>query len=161
MGTFYRSQHELCFVFKWGSAPHLNTFELGQHGRHRSNLWTYAGVNTFRAGRMDELTAHPTVKPVAMLADAIKDVTRHREIVLDPFLGSGSTLIAAEKTGRHARGIEYEPAYCDLTIRRWQAYTGKSARLIATAQTFVEVEEARLTGAATEKRTMRSRRRAA
>src|SRR5215217_6543663 len=109
MGSFYRSQHELCFVFKHGTAPHLNTFELGQHGRHRSNLWTYAGVNTFKAGRIDELSSHPTVKPVAMLADAIKDVTRHRDIVFDPFLGSGSTLIAAEKTGRRARGIEYEP----------------------------------------------------
>jgi DNA modification methylase len=144
MGSFYRSQHELCFVFKWGTSAHLNTFELGQHGRHRSNLWTYAGVNTFKAGRMDELASHPTVKPVAMLADAIKDVTRHRGIVLDPFLGSGSTLIAAEKTGRRARGIEYEPAYCDLTIRRWQTYTGKPARLIATSQTFEEVEDARL-----------------
>lgn len=144
MGTFYRSQHELCFVFKHGTAAHLNTFELGQHGRHRSNLWTYAGVNTFKAGRMDELSAHPTVKPVAMLAEAIKDVTRHREIVLDPFLGSGSTLIAAEKTGRQARGIEYEPKYCDLTIRRWQTYTGKAARLTATGQPYDEVAEDRL-----------------
>ena len=155
MGSFYRSQHELCFVFKHGTAPHLDTFELGQHGRHRSNLWTYAGVNTFKTGRMDELSAHPTVKPVSMLAEAIKDVTRHRDIVLDPFLGSGSTLIAAEKTGRQARGIEYEPAYCDLTIRRWQTYTGKAARLIATTQTFEEVEEARRGGADTPKRRKR------
>jgi DNA modification methylase len=93
---------------------------------------------------MDELSSHPTVKPVAMLADAIKDVTRHRDIVLDPFLGSGSTLIAAEKTGRLARGIEYERKYCDLTIRRWQAYTGRQARLIATGQSYEDVAEERL-----------------
>src|SRR5436190_16877321 len=127
MGSFYRSRHELVFVFKNGEAAHTNTFELGQHGRYRTNVWEYAGVNTFRAGRLDELAMHPTVKPVALLADAIRDVTRRGAIVLDPFAGSGSTLIAAEKTGRHARCIEYEPKYCDVIVRRWQAYTGKVA----------------------------------
>ena len=95
MGTFYRSQHELVLVFKAPGGPHTNTFELGQHGRHRTNVWKYAGVNTFRTGRGEELAMHPTVKPVALIADAIKDVSRHKEIVLDPFSGSGSTLIAA------------------------------------------------------------------
>ena len=114
------------FVFKNGDAAHTNTFELGQHGRYRTNVWEYAGVNTFRTGRLDELAMHPTVKPVAMLADAIRDVTKRGAIVLDPFAGSGSTLIAAEKTGRQARCIEYEPKYCDVIVRRWQAYTGKA-----------------------------------
>src|ERR1700677_1427863 len=99
LGTFYRSRHELIFAFKRGTASHLNTFELGQHGRNRTNLWEYKGVNTFRAGRMDELALHPTVKPVQMIADAIKDVSARGDIVLDLFGGSGSTLIAAHKTG--------------------------------------------------------------
>jgi DNA modification methylase len=111
MGTFYRSRHELVFVFKNGEAAHTNTFELGQHGRYRTNVWEYPGVNTFRTGRLDELAMHPTVKPVAMLADAIRDVTERGAIVLDSFAGSGSTLIAAEKTGRRARCVEFEPKY--------------------------------------------------
>jgi DNA modification methylase len=143
MGTFYRSQHELVFVFKNGDAANLNTFELGQYGRHRSNLWRYAGVNTFRTGRLDELAMHPTVKPVAMLADAIRDVTRRGAIVLDPFAGSGSTLIAAEKTGRRARCVEYEPKYCDVIVRRWQAYTGKAAEFNGMGLTFEDIEGAR------------------
>jgi DNA modification methylase len=143
MGTFYRSRHELVFVFKNGDAAHTNTFELGQHGRYRTNVWEYAGVNTFRAGRLDELQMHPTVKPVVMLADAIRDVTRRGAIVLDPFAGSGSTLIAAEKTGRQARCIEYEPKYCDVIVRRWQAYTGKAATFDGTDLTFEDFEGAR------------------
>ena len=143
MGTFYRSRHELVFVFKNGDAPHTNTFELGQHGRYRTNVWEYAGVNTFRAGRLDELAMHPTVKPVAMLADAIRDVTGRGALVLDPFAGSGSTLIAAEKTGRHACCIEYEPKYCDVIVRRWQAYTGKAATFDGTDLTFEDFEAAR------------------
>jgi DNA modification methylase len=143
MGTFYRSRHELVFVFKNGDASHINTFELGQHGRYRTNVWEYAGVNTFRTGRLDELAMHPTVKPVAMLADAIRDVTKRGAIVLDPFAGSGSTLIAAEKTGRHARCIEYEPKYCDVIVRRWQAYTGKNVFLAGTDLTFEDFEGAR------------------
>lgn len=142
MGSFYRSKHELVFVFKKGDAAHTNTFELGQHGRYRTNVWEYAGVNTFRTGRLDELAMHPTVKPVAMLADAIRDVTKRGAIVLDPFAGSGSTLIAAEKTGRQARCIEYEPKYCDIIVRRWQAYTGKAA-LDEIGLTFEDLEGAR------------------
>jgi DNA modification methylase len=148
MGTFYRSKHELVFVFKKPDGGHINTFELGQHGRYRTNVWEYAGVNTFRAGRLDELAMHPTVKPVAMLADAIRDVTKRSAIVLDPFAGSGSTLIAAEKTGRQARCIEYEPKYCDVIVRRWQAYTGKAATFDGTDLTFEDFEGARASTAA-------------
>lgn len=143
MGSFYRSKHELCFVFKNGGASHTNTFELGQHGRYRTNVWEYAGVNTFRNGRLDELAMHPTVKPVAMIADAIHDVTRRAEIVLDPFAGSGTTVIAAEKTGRHARAIEYDPGYCDVIVRRWQKYTGKTATLDGSNRTFEDIETER------------------
>jgi DNA modification methylase len=143
MGTFYRSKHELVFVFKNGDGSHINTFELGQHGRYRTNVWEYAGVNTFRTGRLDELAMHPTVKPVAMLADAIRDVTKRGAIVLDPFAGSGSTLVAAEKTGRCARCIEFEPKYCDVIVRRWQAYTGKAATFEGTDLTFEDFEGAR------------------
>ena len=148
MGTFYRSRHELVFVFKNGDGAHTNTFELGQHGRYRTNVWEYAGVNTFRAGRLDELAMHPTVKPVAMLAEAIRDVTRRGDLVLDPFAGSGSTLIASEKTGRQARCIEYEPRYCDVIVRRWQAYTGKMATFEGTDLTFEDFEGARSSAAA-------------
>lgn len=148
MGSFYRSRHELVFVWKNGNAPHLNTFELGQHGRYRTNVWEYAGVNTLRKGRAEELAMHPTVKPVAMIVDAIKDVSRHGGIVLDPFGGSGSTLIAAEKTGRRARLIEYEPRYCDVILRRWQAYTGRNAILAETGESFELVEEMRRGGGA-------------
>ena len=109
MGTFYRSRHELIFAFKNGTAPHINTFELGQTGRYRTNVWEYAGVNSFGRDRDDSLAMHPTVKPVALVADAIKDCSRHRQIVLDPFAGSGTTLIAAEKTGRRARVLELDP----------------------------------------------------
>jgi DNA modification methylase len=120
MGSFYRSRHELIFVFKVGTGPHVNSFELGQHGRYRTNVWNYRGVNTMRAGRMEELQLHPTVKPVQMIADAIKDVSSRGEIVLDVFGGSGSTLIAAEKTGRRARLIELDPIYCDRILTRWE-----------------------------------------
>jgi len=143
MGSFYRSKHELCFVFKKGDEAHTNTFELGQHGRYRTNVWEYAGVNTFRNGRLDELAMHPTVKPVAMIADAIRDVTRRAAIVLDPFAGSGTTVIAAEKTGRQARAIEYDPGYCDVIVRRWQKYTGKTAILDGSDNTFEDIERER------------------
>jgi DNA modification methylase len=127
MGSFYRSRHELIFVFKKGSAPHTNTFELGQHGRYRTNVWQYRGVNTMRAGRMEELSLHPTVKPVQMIADAIRDVSGRGEIVLDVFGGSGSTLIAAEKTGRRGYLLEYDPIYCDRILARWEAYAKDEA----------------------------------
>jgi DNA modification methylase len=135
-GTFYRSQHELVFVFKHGQAPHLNNFELGQHGRTRSNVWHYPGVNTFRAGRMDELRMHPTVKPVALVADAMRDCSRRGDIVLDVFAGSGTTIMAADKIGRRAFCMEIDPTYVDVAIERWQRFTKRDAVLEATGETF-------------------------
>jgi DNA modification methylase len=143
MGTFYRSRHELVCVFKVGQGPHINTFELGQHGRSRTNVWEYAGLNAFRSGRDDELAMHPTVKPVRMIADAMLDCSKPQSIVLDPFLGSGSTLLAGEMVGRHVYGLEIDPEYIDVSIRRWQAFTHRDAILEATGQTFAEVEAER------------------
>ena len=138
-GSFYRSAHELIGVFRVGDAKHLNNIELGRHGRSRSNVWHYAGVNTFRAGRMDELSAHPTVKPVAMVADAMKDCTRRGDIVLDTFAGAGTTILAAERVGRRAYSLELEPKYVDVAIRRWQAFTRRDAVHADTGQTFEDV----------------------
>ncbi len=138
-GSFYRSQHEFIFVFKNGDGPHQNNIELGRHGRNRSNLWSCAGVNTFRAGRLDELTVHPTVKPVALVSDAMRDCSRRGEIILDPFMGSGTTILAAEKVGRRAYGLEIDPLYVDVAVRRWQDFTKRDAFLKATGQTFDEV----------------------
>lgn len=152
MGTFYRSKHELVFVFKSGTAPHINTFGLGEGGRYRTNVWDYAGVNSFRAGRDDELAMHPTVKPVAMVMDAIRDCSRRGGLVLDPFGGSGTTLIAAERTGRDGRLLEIDPLYVDVTIRRWQALTGQAAQLAGTDQTFDKVATERLPAGAEEVR---------
>lgn len=154
MGAFYRSKHELVFVWKVGAAPHTNTFGLGDTGRYRTNVWDYAGISSMSASRQDELEMHPTVKPVALVADAIKDCSRRGELVLDGFGGSGSTLIAAEKTGRTARLVEYDPGYCDTILRRYQAYTGKQPVLLAgrgsrseiaptQSQSFEEVAEQR------------------
>lgn len=144
MGAFYRSKHELIFVFKQGTSEHTNSFGLGETGRYRTNVWDYAGISSIGAGRAEELAMHPTVKPVALIADAIRDCSRRGEIVLDGFGGSGSTLIAAEKTGRCARLIEYDPLYCDTIVRRWEAHTGKRARLGATSEGFEELAETRL-----------------
>ncbi|MEO6298264.1 MAG: DNA methyltransferase [Paracoccaceae bacterium] len=130
MGTFYRSRHELIFAFKKGAAAHVNSFELGQYGRYRTNVWQYRGVNTMRKGRMEELALHPTVKPVQMIADAIKDVSGRGEIVLDSFGGSGSTLIAAEKTGRVARLSELDPIYCDRILARYESHAKDQAERI-------------------------------
>jgi DNA modification methylase len=141
MGSFYRSKHELVFIWKSGHGSHTNNFELGQHGRSRSNVWDYAGVNSFKRGRMDELTMHPTVKPVALVADAIRDCSRRGGLILDPFAGSGTTVIAAERTGRKARGIEIDPVYCDLILRRWQTYTGKRAIHAKTGISFEDAED--------------------
>ena len=145
MGSFYRSQHELVFVFKLGSGRHRNNVQLGVHGRNRSNVWTYApGPGFGRAGEEGRLAAlHPTVKPTAMIADAILDVTRRGDIVLDPFLGSGATLMACERTGRRCYGLELDPLYCDVIVRRWHAYTGDSARLATTGEVFDAVSAAR------------------
>lgn len=139
MGSFYRSKHELIFVFKKGLAPHTNTFGLGDTGRYRTNVWDYPGISSMSATRSDELARHPTPKPVAMVADAIRDCTRRGEIVLDPFAGSGSTLIAAHMTGRAARLIEYDPLYCDVIIRRFEQFTGRQAVLMTTGQSFEEL----------------------
>lgn len=144
MGAFYRSKHELIFVFKQGTAPHTNSFGLGETGRYRTNVWDYAGISSISASRSEELAMHPTVKPVALIADAIRDCSKRGEIILDGFGGSGSTLIAAEKTGRSARVIEYDPIYCDTIVRRWQAYSGKDARLAGCDSVFDEIAEARL-----------------
>jgi DNA modification methylase len=138
-GSFYRSQHELVLAFKHGHGPHLNNFGLGANGRSRSNVWRYAGVNTFRAGRMDELRMHPTVKPVAMIADAMRDCSRRESIVLDVFSGSGTTIMAAEQIGRRAFCMEIDPHYADVAIRRWQAFTKRDALLESTGQTFDEL----------------------
>ena len=127
MGSLYRSQHELVFVLKNGSASHINNVELGRFGRNRSNIWSYAGQNTFGSDREAELAMHPTVKPVALVADAILDCSKRDGIVLDAFAGSGTTLIAAEKTGRHGYGIEIDPHYVDTIIRRFEAVYGVKA----------------------------------
>jgi len=143
MGSFYRSKHELVLVFKAGTSPHVNNVELGRTGRYRTNVWDYAGVNAFGRDRLNELAMHPTVKPVGLIADAIQDASRRLDTVLDPFCGSGSTVIAAEKTGRHARCIEIDPEYADGAVRRWQLYTGKLAVLDGTTTSFEEIEQQR------------------
>jgi DNA modification methylase len=144
MGSFYRSKHELVAVFKHGKAPHRNNVELGRHGRHRSNVWDYPGVTPFGM-RTDEgklLDLHPTVKPVRMLADALMDCTARGDVVLDPFLGSGSTLIAAERSGRVCHGIELDPGYVDTAVRRWQSWTGQQAVHAETGKPFDELDAA-------------------
>ncbi len=143
MGSLYRSQHELIPVFKNGTGPHINNVELGRYGRNRPNVWNYPGVNSLRAGRLEELQMHPTVKPVAMVADAILDCSRRGDIVLDCFCGSGTTLIAAEKTGRRAYAMELDPRYVDTAIRRWEAFTGEAAVHAETGLAFAEMAEGR------------------
>jgi DNA modification methylase len=135
-GSFYRSQHEFVVVFRVGEGPHLNNIELGRHGRSRSNVWNYRGVNTFGVGRMDELRSHPTVKPVALVSDAMRDCSRRRDVVLDTFSGSGTTIMAAERVGRRAYAMDIEPRYVDVAIRRWQAFTRKDAVDGESGRTF-------------------------
>lgn len=130
MGSLYRSKHEMVFVYRVPGAPHFNAVELGRHGRNRTNVWDYPSVNTMRGSRREDLALHPTVKPVAMVADAICDVTRQGELVLDIFLGSGTTLIAAERTHRAFRGLDIDPAYVDVAIERWENLTGRTAELV-------------------------------
>jgi DNA modification methylase len=144
MGTFYRSKHELVFVFKVGTATHVNSFGLGDTGRYRTNVWDYPGISSMGTGRMDELSMHPTVKPAAPVADAIRDCSLRGDIVLDSFGGSGTTLIAAETCGRAARLLEYDPAYCDTIVLRWERMTGKPAILSSTDRAFEDVAAARL-----------------
>ncbi len=141
LGSLYRSQHELVFVFKHGSASHRNNVQLGQFGRNRTNVWHYPCANTF-SRQSDEgylAALHPTIKPVAMVADAILDCSARGDVVLDPFLGSGTTLIAAERVGRRCYGMEIDPLYVDTIIRRWQAYTGDSAIHAVTGQPFSDL----------------------
>jgi DNA modification methylase len=144
MGTFYRSQHELVFVFKKGTEKHINNFGLGEGGRHRSNLWRYAGANTFRAGRTEDLEAHPTVKPVDMIVDAIMDCSKRGGLVADGFAGSGATLIAADRSGRVGAGIEIDPAYVDLIVRRLEKETGELAIHGDLFDSFQTVKKERL-----------------
>lgn len=139
MGTFYRSRHELVLAFKNGTAPHINSFELGQNGRYRTNVWSYRGAAKAGAGRTESLDIHPTVKPVAMIADAMKDVSSRGGLVLDCFGGSGSTLIAAQGIGRRARLMEIDPLYVDVIIRRWQQHASDEAILACDAKTFDEI----------------------
>ena len=142
-GSFYRSQHERIAVFRSGEKQHRNNVELGRFGRNRTNVWSYPGVNSFGKGRGEALAAHPTVKPVALVADALLDCTARGEIVLDQFLGSGTTILAAEKVGRIAYGIEFEPRYVDVAILRWQRMTKLEATLAGDGRSFEDVAEAR------------------
>jgi len=139
MGSLYRSQHELLPLFKKGKAPHVNNVELGKNGRWRSNVWTYPGASSLGSEAREGLHHHPTVKPVAMLEDALLDMTERSDIVLDPFLGSGSTLIACEKTGRRCRGLELDPLYVEVILRRYEAVTKRSAVLENTGETYAEL----------------------
>lgn len=132
MGSFYRSRHELVFVYKVGTSPHINNVQLGRFGRNRSNVWSYPGANTFRKGRDKDLADHPTVKPVAMVADALLDASNPGDICIDGFGGSGTLILAAERTNRKARVIELEPKYCDVAVRRWEEMTGRQAVLERT-----------------------------
>lgn len=144
MGSFYRSRHELIFLFRKAGAPHLNRVELGKHGRNRANVWTYEGVNGFGSGKAKAREMHPTVKPLALIRDAILDSTAKGDAVLDLFSGSGTTLIAAEQARRRGFATELEPRYIDVGVVRWQEFTGQEARLASTGQTFRQVRAERL-----------------
>jgi DNA modification methylase len=136
MGSLYRSQHELLPLFKKGAAAHVNNVELGRRGRWRSNVWTYPGASSLGSDARRGLKDHPTVKPTAMLEDALLDLTNRGDIVLDPFLGSGSTLLVAQRTGRVCRGVELDPLYVDVIARRYEVATGNPAILIETGEAF-------------------------
>ncbi len=157
MGTFYRSRHELIFAFKNGDEPHINTFKLGQSGRYRTNVWKYPGISTASAKARAELRLHPTVKPVAMLADALKDCCPRGGVALDAFAGSGSILIAAHKVGRKAHAIEIDPLYCDVAIRRWQSYAKDDAVLLSTSEHFNEIATQRQSTSTTARKGKRGR----
>ncbi|MCA1495198.1 MULTISPECIES: DNA methyltransferase [unclassified Bradyrhizobium] len=144
MGSLYRSKHELVFIYKHGKAAHINNVQLGKHGRARTNVWDYPGSNSWANSPKSKLGLHPTPKPVALVADAIRDCTKEHDIVLDPFGGAGTTLIAAERTRRRSRLIEIEPRYVDVTIRRWQHVTGKAAVNAVTGAPFDQTNTAGL-----------------
>lgn len=143
MGSLYRSRHELFALFKIGTRSHINNICLGKHGRSRSNVWTYPGANTFRKGRRKDLDDHPTVKPLALVADAILDLSNPGDVVIDGFGGSGTLLLAAGHTRRRARVMEIDPLYVDVAIRRWEAFTGRQATLEGTDTTFRQVSAER------------------
>lgn len=140
MGSLYRSQHELVFVFKSGTARHTNNVELGKHGRNRTNVWHYDSASTQARKGNNLLELHPTAKPVQLVMDALLDCSNRGEVVLDSFLGSGTTLLAAERTGRVCRGIELDPIYIDTAIRRWQNLTGRDAVRLSDGRLFREIE---------------------
>ncbi len=141
MGTYYRSQHELIWVMKNGTAPHLNNFLLGQNGRHRTNVWSYQGLNGASPDRSKLLALHPTVKPLTLISDAIKDCSKKGGLILDCFAGSGTILLAAERTGRRAAAMELDPHYIDVAVRRWQNDTGRKAILADDGRSFDELEQ--------------------
>jgi DNA modification methylase len=143
MGSLYRAQHELVFVYKKGTARHINNIELGRHGRNRTNVWSYPGLSGFGRGRDAALELHPTVKPVALVADALRDCSKRGGLVLDAFGGSGTTMMAAERTGRRAALIEIDPLYVDTAIRRWEALTGQAVVLAGDGRTFAEIQATR------------------
>ena len=143
MGSLYRSQHELFFVFKSGTAAHINNVELGKHGRYRTNVWTYAGANAFSKTRDDDLAMHPTVKPVALAMDAILDCSKRKGVILDAFAGSGTTMVAAHRTGRRGYAIELDPLYCDVIIRRMKKLSNLDAVHVPSGQTFTAITDER------------------
>jgi DNA modification methylase len=153
MGSLYRSQHELVFVFKAGSGAHINNVELGKHGRYRTNVWSYAGVNSFGKNRDADLAMHPTVKPTALVADAILDCSKRKDIILDAFAGSGTTLVAAERTGRRGYAIELDPRYCDVIVRRLARVAGLEAIHEPSGKTFAALETERKAEAAIDAET--------
>lgn len=144
MGSFYRSQHELIAVFRHGDVSHVNNVQLGRLGRHRSNLWTYAGATAFSRSRTSDLADHPTVKPIALIADAIRDGSKPGDLILDPFGGSGSALLAAHSVGRRAALIEIDPAYVDLALRRFEDRTGMKPTLAADGLSIDAVRQERV-----------------
>jgi DNA modification methylase len=140
MGSLYRSRHELVFVFKSGQDPHTNNIQLGRFGRNRSNVWNFAGANSFaRNGPKQQMESHPTMKPIALVADTILDCTKRNDIVIDPYLGSGTTILAAERTGRRCHAIEIDGRYVDTVIKRWERLTGQQAKDIH-GKTFVQAQ---------------------
>ena len=143
MGSLYRSQHELVFVFQSGSGPVINNVKLGAYGRNRSNVWSYAGQTTLTPTRQEELAMHPTVKPVRLVADAILDCSKRGGLILDGFAGSGTTIVAAEQTGRLAYALELDARYVDVAIRRWEKHTGEPAKHAVQGLTFQELAQAR------------------
>lgn len=143
-GGLYRNQHELVGVFRVGDTPHRDNVQMGRFGRNRSNVWTYPGGNGFRAGRVDDLNDHPTVKPIQLVVDALKDVSRRDAVVLDTFVGSGTTVLAGERVGRRVRAIEYEPRYAQIAIRRFEEASGREAMHLETGLSLAQLTESRL-----------------